>query len=130
VIISVAQYQCLYRPIRSNKGGDTLNDIILERKVALRARHKFVFFCCSSTHVGNSLVLFYPDGNRLEMPISGSIECIVGKPNNDVVYVVHPQLPALPGGGWAFDGRVLYVKCFAKLKKYTLYIIPRIDLDI
>jgi hypothetical protein len=172
-----------------------LNDIILERKVALRARHKFdnVFFCRSSTHVGNSLVLFYPNGNRLEMPIPGSIEYIVAKPNNDVVYVVRQQLPALPGtlnpfrfyphfpakiyspdlsnqrqvihpdwvishyarwnldknrawtrtelgqeqsldknraGGWAFDGRVLYVKCFAKLKKYTLYIIPRIDLDI
>lgn len=78
---------------------DTLNDIILEHKVALRARHKFnnVFFCRSSTHVRNSLVLFYPNGNHLETPIPGSIEYIVAKPNNDIVYVVRPQLPALPG---------------------------------
>ena len=78
---------------------DTLNGIILERKVALRARHKFdnVSFSHSSTHVGNSLVLFYPDGNHLEMPVPGSIEYIIAKPNNDVVYVVRLQLPALPG---------------------------------
>jgi len=64
--------------------------------VALRARHKYddAFFCRSSTHVGNSLVLFYPDGDESEMPIPGSIEYIVAKPNNEVVYVVCPQLAA------------------------------------
>jgi hypothetical protein len=75
---------------------EPLKGIILEPKVALRARHKFdnVFFCRSSTHVGNSLVLFYPQGNNLETPVPGSIEYIVVKPNNDIVYVVRTQLPA------------------------------------
>jgi hypothetical protein len=55
---------------------EALRGIISERKVALRARHKFddAFFCRSSTHIGNSLVLFYPDGNESETPVPGSIE--------------------------------------------------------
>ena len=78
---------------------DALRGIISERRVALRARHKFdnTFFCRSSTHVGNSLVLFYPGGNRSETPVPGSIEYIVAKPNNNIVYVVRQQLPAPPG---------------------------------
>ena len=73
-----------------------LRSIIPEHRVALRARHKFdnTFFCRSSTHVGNSLVLFYPGGNPSESPIPASIEYIVAKPNNDIVYVVRSQLPA------------------------------------
>ena len=75
---------------------ETLRSIISEHKVALRAWHKYddAFFCRSSTHVGNSLVLFYPDGDESETPIPGSIEYIVAKPNNKVVYVVRPQLAA------------------------------------
>jgi hypothetical protein len=78
---------------------DDLRNIISDQKVALRARHKFdnAFFCRSSTHVGNSLVLFYPDGNLSATPVAGSIEYIVAKPNDDIVYVVCPQLPAPPG---------------------------------
>jgi hypothetical protein len=78
---------------------DALKGIISERRVALRARHKFdnTFFCRSSTHVGNSLVLFYPGDNPSETPVPGSIEYIVAKPNKDIVYVVRQQLPAPPG---------------------------------
>lgn len=77
---------------------EALKNIISECKVALRARHKFdnTFFRRSSTHVGNSLILFYPDGDNAKTPVPGSIEYIVAKPNNDIVYIVRPQLPAPP----------------------------------
>ena len=70
---------------------DALKGIISECRVAFQACHKFniAFFCHSSMHVGNSLVLFYPDGNHLQTPVPGSIEYIVSKPNNKIVYVVH-----------------------------------------
>ena len=93
---------------------DALKGIISERWVALRARHKFdgTFFCHSSTHVGNSLVLFYPGNNRLETPVPGSTEYIVAKPNNDIVYVVRQQLPAPPG---ALDLFRFYLHFSAKI---------------
>jgi len=98
-----------FRPVPN-----ALEGIISERRVALRARHKFdnAFFCCSSTHVGNSLILFYPGGNRSETPVPGSIEYIVAKPNNDIVYVVRRQLPAPPG---ALDPFRFYLHFPAKI---------------
>ena len=78
---------------------DALKGIISECQVAFWARHKFdnAFFCCSSMHVRNSLVLFYPDDNHSQTPVPGSIEYIIAKPNNEIVYVVHQQLPVPPG---------------------------------
>lgn len=35
-----------------------------------------VSYSRSSTHVGNSLILFYPNGNRLSAPVPGSIKYI------------------------------------------------------
>ena len=93
---------------------DALKSIISERQVALRARHKFdsTFFCHSSTHVGNSLVLFYSGDNHSETPVPGSIEYIVAKPNNNIVYVVHQQLPAPPS---ALDPFRFYPQFSAKI---------------
>ena len=77
---------------------EALRGIISERRVTLHAQHKFdnTFFSHTSTHVGNSLVLFYPGGDSSKTPVPGSIEYIVAKSNNDIVYVVRPQLPAPP----------------------------------
>jgi hypothetical protein len=76
-----------------------LRSIVPDRKVALRARHKFdnVFFCRNSTHLGNSLVLFRPHGKPTTPLVPGTIEYIVVRPDSSVLYAVRRQLPAPPG---------------------------------
>jgi hypothetical protein len=73
-----------------------LRPILSDRRVALRARHHFnnVFFSRSSTHIGNSLILFHPQGDKSISPIPGSIQYIVIRQNKEVVYAVRRQEPA------------------------------------
>lgn len=68
-------------------------------KVAIRARHLHdgVVFSRSRTHVGNSLIMYYPDGNRQDPPIPAEIENIVVGMDQRYTYVVRRQLPAPPG---------------------------------
>lgn len=70
-----------------------LTHILSDRQVALRARHQFndAFFSRSSTHVGNSLILFHPRGDRSMSPIPGSIQYIISRKNKEVVYAVRRQ---------------------------------------
>jgi hypothetical protein len=55
-----------------------LRDIVKGPKVGLRARitHNRVSYTRSSTHVGNSLIYFYSNGDRTSSPIPGSIRYI------------------------------------------------------
>ena len=56
-----------------------LQRLIGKLSVFQRARVKHVTgvsYSRSSTHVGNSLILFYPNGNRLSAPVPGSIKYI------------------------------------------------------
>lgn len=78
---------------------DALRSIVTDRKVALRARHKFdnVFFSRQSTHIGNSLVLFYPDGGHAVSPVPGTIEYIIVRQDGSISYAIRRQLPAPPG---------------------------------
>lgn len=78
---------------------DALKSLIHDPKVALRARHRYnnVFFARLSTHVGNSLILYCPDGNASAAPIPASIEHIVARRNGQIDYIVRPQLPVTPG---------------------------------
>ena len=48
-------------------------------QIALRATHVVngIIYSHCSTHVGNSLVVFYPGGNRSLPPVPGSIQHIV-----------------------------------------------------
>ncbi|KAF8953884.1 hypothetical protein BDZ97DRAFT_1678653 [Flammula alnicola] len=87
--------------------------------VALRARHRFdnVFFSHASTHVGNSLILYYPDGDYGATPLPGSIEYIVVTKNKGVVYAVRRQLPA-PSG--SLDPFRFYPHFLAKTYSTTL----------
>ena len=95
-------------PEDSNRVGDSafsaipaeLRDIIpAGLKVAVRARHLHdgVVFSCSKTHVGNSLIMYYPNGNRSNPPIPAEIENIVVGTDQRYTYVVRRQLPAPPG---------------------------------
>jgi len=76
-----------------------LKHLLSDRKVALRARHKVdnVVYSRSSTHMGNSLVMFYPKGQWSAEPVPGSIQYVIHKQDGSVVYAVCEQLPAPQG---------------------------------
>jgi hypothetical protein len=76
-----------------------LRRFVKSPKVALRARCNAnqTTYCRSSTHVGNSLVMFYPKGDRSQEPVPGSIEHIIFEPNGKVTFTIRHQLPAPPG---------------------------------
>ncbi len=76
-----------------------LKSVLSCTNIALHARHvvhDIVYSHCS-THVGNSLVTFYPGGNRLLSPVPGSIQHIVIYPNQDIIYLVQHQVVAASG---------------------------------
>lgn len=76
-----------------------LRPLVKSPKVALRAQFNLneTAYCRSTTHVGNSLVMFYPKGDKSQEPIPGSIEHIIFEPNRKVTLTVRRQLPTLPG---------------------------------
>ena len=57
---------------------EDLRRLIHRRKVVLHARYRAdgVIYARAETHVGNSLVLFYPHGDRTSAAIPGSIQYI------------------------------------------------------
>ena len=75
-----------------------LKAIIRGPKIALRARYMGdgVVYSRCSTHIGNSLVVFYPGGNRSSSPVPGSIQYIITYTDQDVVFVVQRQGSAAP----------------------------------
>jgi hypothetical protein len=75
---------------------ENLRSVLSGHRVALRAHHKFndVVLSRSSTHTGNSLILFYPNGHRLLPPVPASIEYIVCRQSREVVHAVRRQEPA------------------------------------
>jgi hypothetical protein len=74
----------------------SLWSILSDHRIALRAHHKFnnVVFSQSSTHQGNSLILFYPNGDRSLSPVPASIEHIICRQSKEVIYAVRRQEPA------------------------------------
>ncbi|KAF8226968.1 hypothetical protein L208DRAFT_1299015, partial [Tricholoma matsutake] len=52
-----------------------------------------VIFACSSTHIGNSLVLFHPDGNIASPPFPASIQYIMANTDGSIKYAVQQQHP-------------------------------------
>lgn len=76
-----------------------LRGLIPDKLIALRARYHYddVIFSKASTHVGNSLILFYPEGNSTGNPVPGSIKHVIVKTNKEVLYAVRRQLSAPVG---------------------------------
>lgn len=70
-----------------------LRPLLSDLLVAVRAHHKFnnAIFSRSSTHQGNSLILFYPNGDRSLSPIPASIQYIVCRQSKEVIYAVRRQ---------------------------------------
>jgi hypothetical protein len=79
-----------FQPIPSE-----LQQFIRDKTVAIRARHRYnnVIFARSSTHIGNSLVLFHPDGNIASPPFPASIQYIMANADGSVKYAVRRQQP-------------------------------------
>ena len=58
-------------------------------------RHHGVIYAISSTHLGNSLILFYPHGDKSKSPIPGCIKFIFEQ--GRLVFTVQRQLEAAQG---------------------------------
>lgn len=71
-----------------------LKGLIHQCSVVLRAhvKHEGVAYSRSSTHVGNSLITFYPQGCRTMSPVPGSIKYIYGS-NGMLTFAVQRQSP-------------------------------------
>jgi len=78
-----------------------LASLINDTRVHLAARYKDeegIIYSRAATHVGNSLIMFYPDGNFKHTPVPGSIQYIIETPgkSSTVRFAVSCQLPAPP----------------------------------
>lgn len=76
-----------------------LRSLFPDTTIALLARHVIgeLMFSRRSTHIGNSLILYYPGGRKNLPTVPGSIEYIIARKNQPPVFAVHRQLPAPPG---------------------------------
>jgi hypothetical protein len=72
--------------------------IVKKQKAIMPARikHNGVFFATSKTHLGNSLVLFYPNGDKSCQPLPGSIKYIFSH-EGQMAFAIQRQLPLEPG---------------------------------
>lgn len=95
-----------------------------EREVA-RVKHRGIMYSRSSTHTGNSLVLFHPKGNNNLPPIPASIESI-RQTGSIYELFVRRQKPALGTP----DPFQKYAHFPARLYSVELdYNVERIDLE-
>jgi hypothetical protein len=75
-----------------------LRPLVTGNRVTLQARFKHggVVYARSSTHTGNSLVYFYPCGNKSSRPVPGSIKYVFND-GGRVAFAVQRQLDMYPG---------------------------------
>jgi len=76
-----------------------LLSLVNANKVTLQARFRYerVIYARSTTHMGNSLIHFYPGGSTSSPAVPGSIQYIFQAPDSPVSFAVRRQLP-LPEG--------------------------------
>lgn len=74
---------------------DDLRSATKHPRVALRARmwHNGTLYSRSSTHVGNSLILYYADGDTSSEPVPGSIKYIYRPRSGTFTFAVQRQPP-------------------------------------
>jgi hypothetical protein len=79
-----------------------LMTLINDTRIHLAARYKDkesgIIYSRSTTHVGNSLIMFYTNGDFKQTPVPGSIQYIIETPGKSptVRFAVSCQLPAPP----------------------------------
>ncbi|KIJ57971.1 hypothetical protein HYDPIDRAFT_44688 [Hydnomerulius pinastri MD-312] len=101
-----------------------LQALIGRRSAVLRAHVKHhdsvgVFYSRSSTHIGNSLVLFYPRGDRSSRPVPGSIKYIY-EDEGSILFAVRRQHPLTARASEPADVFAAYPHFPAKLYSAVL----------
>ena len=87
-------------PSRETKVPYELRNVVGRQTAVLRAHVKDktgVIYSRASTHLGNSLIFFYPQGDRSSKPVPGSIKYIYEE-DDSFVFAVRRQLPLLSVG--------------------------------
>ena len=84
----------------------------------VHVKHMYVVYSRASMHIGNSLVLFYPQGNCSLPPVPGSIKYIY-KLDRMPILAIQQQCP-LPGGKKSIDPFTTYPHFPAKTYSLTL----------
>ncbi|KAG1825154.1 hypothetical protein EV424DRAFT_1298634, partial [Suillus variegatus] len=87
-------FDSTYAPKSTGTLGEELAEDPLDDTI-LRARLKFnrIVYSRASTHIGNSQVFYYSQGDRLSSPVPGSIQHIYTTPMGELVFAVHKLLP-------------------------------------
>jgi len=78
---------------------EDLQELIHRRKAVLRAHVKTaggVVYSRCSTHLGNSLILFYPNGNRASPAVPGCIIYIYTSKKAHFILLCRDSVPCLP----------------------------------
>jgi hypothetical protein len=81
---------------------EDLKSLVKSSQVMLQPRFEScdnVMYSTQSVHQGNSLIYFYPNGNRSSSPIPGSIKYIFIQEGHKPTFAVRRQLPRLPEDG-------------------------------
>ncbi|KAG2137126.1 uncharacterized protein EDB93DRAFT_1091336 [Suillus bovinus] len=71
-----------------------LFDKVYAPKAVLRASLKFdgIVYCRASTHMGNSQIFFYPNGDKSLTPVAASIKYIYGTLTGEMLFAVQRHL--------------------------------------
>ena len=87
-------------------------------------RDKKLVYSRLSTHIGNSLIVYYPKGDASSSPVYGSIQYIFSV-DKEVRFAVHCHRPAVV----SFDPFALYPHFPAKLCSSTMTELVVVDID-
>ena len=125
---------------------DDLRALINRDRVTLQARYRAdgVIYSRAQTHVGNSLVLYYPHGDRTSSAVPGSIQYIfsvdgslrfaVRRYNAPKLTYSDPfaQYPDFPARLWAIDGteRLEVVEVAWVLSHFAQYRVSETDVVV
>ncbi|KAI6123615.1 hypothetical protein EDD16DRAFT_1827755 [Pisolithus croceorrhizus] len=97
-----AVHECKAHALNSKTPSAVPHDLfkLIREQVAVqyaRIRHTSIIYSRSSCHLGNSLIFFYPDGNRTKSPVPGTIKYIYSS-NGAITFAVQRRLPLKLGG--------------------------------
>ncbi|KAG2091535.1 uncharacterized protein F5147DRAFT_586320 [Suillus discolor] len=92
---AIQECRVLFDKVYAPKVPEDLYTLIRRRKAVLRASLKFdgIIYSRASTHLGNSQILFYPDGDRSLTPVPASIIYIYGTTTGEMSFAVQRHLP-------------------------------------
>lgn len=101
---------------------EDLYTLIRRRKAVLRASLKFdgIVYSRASTHMGNSQIFFYPNGDKSLAPVAASIKYIYGTLTAEMLFAVQRHLPLDLHDNHTIDPFSMYPDFPAKLYSTNL----------